>query len=105
MERRQHVRRSIQAAIYITLPGTDTRRCVARNMSRGGVFIEPPGPPALPGAIVNLAFTVHHSKQLIRLYQRRAVVVRSSAAGVALRLQPAQVRSVQPTVVHRRPGT
>lgn len=69
--------------VYLYVRGEGVQRCKVRCLSRAGVFVE--AAARLPeGSRVELAFTVFHSNQLVKMYRRSAYLARASDSGLAV---------------------
>lgn len=69
--------------VYLYVQGEGVQRCKVRCLSRAGVFLETAA--RLPeGSPVELAFTVFHSDQLVKMYRRSAYLARASDSGLAV---------------------
>jgi hypothetical protein len=84
MERRRYHRwDSDGKQVRLLVPGRRTQRCKVRTISRAALFIETD--TLLPeGTPVELAFTLLHTRQLVKLFRRSAYVARSSDNGLAV---------------------
>ena len=81
-ERRHHLRRHAGGArVHLYALGECAKRCLVRDISRAGMFIETSAylPLALP---VELAFTCMHTHQIVKIYRRSAYIARVSEEGV-----------------------
>ena len=83
-ERRHYPRwHSDLTRVHLYVCGENTQRCKVRCMSRVGMFIVIDA-PLQTGRRVELAFTYHHTRQIVKIYRRSAYVARASDDGVAL---------------------
>ena len=84
IERRRYSRwDSDGKQVRLLVPGHHTQRCKVRTVSRAALFIETDS--LLPeGTLVELAFTLLHTDQLVKVFRRSAYVARSSESGLAV---------------------
>jgi hypothetical protein len=69
--------------VHLHVWGEGIQECKVRCMSRVGIFVETDTDFVI-GRRVELAFTCHHTRQLVKMYRRSAYVARTSDDGVAL---------------------
>jgi hypothetical protein len=69
--------------VHLHVRGESIQEYKVRCMSRVGIFVEIQT-AFVPGGRVELAFTCHHTRQLVKMYRRSAYVARTSDDGVAL---------------------
>ena len=68
-ERRHCTRRDTDGIkVRLNVAGACTRRCTVRCHSSSGIFIDPV-PHLRPGLRVELAYTCHYTRQVIRIYR------------------------------------
>jgi hypothetical protein len=81
-ERRHYLRRQAGGSrVYLYALGECAKRCLVRDISRAGMFIETSThlPLALP---VELAFTCMHTYRVVKIYRRSAYIARVAEEGV-----------------------
>ena len=83
-ERRHYLRRYAGGSrVHLYALGECAKRCMVRDISRAGMFIETSTylPLALP---VELAFTCTHTRRIVKIYRRSAYIGRVSEEGVVV---------------------
>jgi hypothetical protein len=86
MERRNSERKKVTARVYLYVTGQPFRRCIACNLSSGGVFVETRPLSLRRGRKVQLVFALTLDG-VIRLRRLPAVVARTSKNGIGMLLQ------------------
>ena len=84
-ERRVHLRHKALTTVYLSIPGTGVRRCVARNLSFRGVFVETDTLDLMRGTQVELIFAVNLG-QVTRIHRRPAEIAHVSTIGAGLHM-------------------
>jgi hypothetical protein len=83
-ERRHYLRRRAGGSrVHLYALGECAKRCMVRDISRAGMFIETSSslPLALP---VELAFTCMHTHRVVKIYRRSAYIARISEEGLVV---------------------
>lgn len=86
MERRLLERNKVSTTVYLSVPGANSVRCRAKNLSAMGVFLEIKALGLPAGTVVNLVFAVDLG-DTVRLHRRKAVVAHVSERGAGLMMQ------------------
>jgi hypothetical protein len=86
MERRLDLRHRAKTTVYLACPGIPGRRCVAKNVSSNGVFVETETIDLLEGTPVELIFAVNLG-QITRIHRRKAIIAHVSENGAGLRMR------------------
>ena len=86
MERRILERNKVSTTVYLTVPGANSVRCRAKNLSAMGVFLETNASWLPEGTVVNLVFAVEIGNT-VRLHRRKAVVAHTARRGAGLMIQ------------------
>ena len=84
-ERRSNLRHKALTTVYLSIPGTGGRRCIARNVSSRGVFVETDTLDLMRGTQVELIFAVNLG-QVTRIHRRPAEIAHVSTIGAGLRM-------------------
>ena len=86
MERRILERSKVSTTVYLTVPGANSIRCRAKNLSATGVFVETEAAWLPAGTAVDLVFAVEIGNT-VKLHRRNAVVAHIAKRGAGLMLQ------------------
>ncbi|MCZ6717223.1 MAG: PilZ domain-containing protein [Gammaproteobacteria bacterium] len=84
-ERRINLRHKALTTVYLSVPGTGGRRCIARNVSSRGVFVETDTLDLMRGTQVELIFAVNLGK-VTRIHRRPAEIAHISIKGAGLHM-------------------
>ena len=84
-ERRINLRHKALTTVYQSVPGTGGRRCIARNVSSRGVFVETDTLDLMRGTQVELIFAVNLG-QVTRIHRRPAEIAHISINGAGLHM-------------------
>ncbi len=84
-ERRINLRHKALTTVYLSVPGTGGRRCIARNVSSIGVFVEKETLDLMRGNHVELIFAVNLGK-VTRIHRRPAEIAHISVNGAGLHM-------------------
>lgn len=88
MERRTHIRKSIDSnlTVYLYFSGRRIGQCSAHNLSMGGVFLKTELFHLAEDAPLDLLFTIDKSSSnIVRLYRTPAAVAHSAEEGFGIR--------------------
>lgn len=85
LERRVNLRHKALTTVYLAVPGSGGRRCMARNVSSTGVFVETETLDLMRGTQVELIFAVNLGK-VTRIHRREAEIAHVSVNGAGLRM-------------------
>ena len=86
MERRILERNKVSTTVYLTVPGANSIRCQAKNLSAMGVFLETSAAWLPAGTVVDLVFAVEIGN-MVRLHRRKAKVAHVARRGAGLMMQ------------------
>ena len=86
MERRLLDRSKVSITVYLAVPGADSIRCRATNLSAMGVFLQINALGLPAGTIVSLVFAVDLG-DTVRLHRRKAVVAHVAERGAGMIMQ------------------
>lgn len=86
MERRILERSKVSTTVYLTVPGAQSIRCRAKNLSAMGVFLETTAAWLPAGTVVNLVFAVEVGNT-VRLHRRNAMVAHVAKRGAGLMMR------------------
>ncbi len=84
-ERRINLRHKALTTVYLSVPGTGGRRCIARNVSSRGVFVETETLDLMRGTQVELIFAVNLGK-VTRIHRRPAEIAHINIKGAGLHM-------------------
>ncbi len=84
-ERRINLRHNALTTVYLSVPGAGGRRCIARNVSSTGVFVETETLDLMRGTQVELIFAVNLG-QVTRIHRRPAEIAHVSTNGAGLHM-------------------
>lgn len=83
MERRARPRVEGCVPAYVTMQGQKRQRCIAKDVSSHGAFIEFSNGAIRQGAPIQIVFALNRGR-VTRLYTRSAIVVRVTESGAGL---------------------
>lgn len=84
LNRRREPRSSVRARVYMTRGGDRMRRCIARDLSRGGAFIEVDPLGLRTGAPIQVVFALDLGG-VTKLHRISGMVARLSWDGVGVK--------------------
>jgi hypothetical protein len=84
LNRRREPRSPVRARVYVTRIGAQMRRCVARDLSRGGAFIEVDPIGIRTGNLIQVVFALDLG-DVTKLHRVSGIVARLSWDGVGVK--------------------
>jgi hypothetical protein len=86
VERRLLERSKVSTNVYLSVPGANSIRCRATNLTARGVFLQINSLGLPAGTEVSLVFAVELG-DMVRLHRRKAVVTHIANRGAGLMMQ------------------